>query len=214
MLSELDRPILWRADIERVLAETHDQGLQALLLNHPDLVILADEDQAATIDLLRTIRGDERTRAVSIAIVRHEVRLEDEEELRRAGANVVFDGTLSPDLWDEWIEDLLSVPRRREARVPVEFSVWSQAAAGTKPAEGMSINISIGGMLIQAEEMVDVGSRLDLAFCLPGDTERVRAVGQVVRDEVTPGGTRFGINFLILRESAREKIRAFVEAAT
>ena len=115
------------------------------------------------------IRGDARTRGVSVGVVRRSVTLDEETQLRRAGANVVFGGQVVPYLWDAWIEELLHVPRRRDARVPVSIAVWSHTAPGSDPGRGTSLNISVKGMLLETAEPLDVGSKLDLTFTLPGD---------------------------------------------
>ncbi len=209
-VAELERTILWRDDVERVFALSRDQGLRAIHVTQPDLVVLGGDGD--TLAALRHIRTDPAMRAVSVGVVRSEASAEEEAALRHGGANVVFAGPAVPDLWDQWIEDLLSVPRRREARLPVEFAVWCQAGPEGGATEGTSVNLSTRGMLLQTDEPLEVGARLDLTFRLPGDPERLRTVGQVVRDEVRDRQRRFGVEFLILRETARERIRAFVEA--
>jgi hypothetical protein len=215
VVSELSRTILWRDDVERVFAGEGDRSLERIHAVQADMLILGDEDAPATIELLRQIRGDGRTRGVSIGVARRSVTLEEEERLRRAGANVVFGGEVVPYLWDAWIEELLHVPRRRDARVSVSIAVWSHTAPGSEPARGMSFNISIKGMLLETAEPLDVGAKLDLSLTLPGGTVPLRAVGQVVREQppLDGGPPRLGVEFLILREGAREKIRDFVAAA-
>jgi hypothetical protein len=211
VVSELRATILWRSDVERVFAESGD--LDRILAAHPDLVI-AGEDTAATLAVLGRIRADGRTRGVSVGVVRNNVTLDEETQIRRAGANVIFGGQVVPYLWDAWIEELLHVPRRRDARVPVSIAVWSHTAPGSDPARGTSLNISVKGMLLETIEPLDIGSKLDLSFTLPGAGGMVRAVGQVVREDAPDGGNtaRLGVEFLILRDGARERIRAYVEA--
>jgi c-di-GMP-binding flagellar brake protein YcgR len=145
-------------------------------------------------------------------VVRAAVTLEEETQLRRAGANVVFGGQVIPYLWDAWIEELLSVPRRRDARVPVSIAVWSHTAPGSEPARGLSVNISVKGMLLETTEGLDVGAKLDLTFTLPGGAP-IRAVGQVVREHagLDGGPPRLGVEFLILRDGARDRIRVYVD---
>jgi c-di-GMP-binding flagellar brake protein YcgR len=145
-------------------------------------------------------------------VVRRSVTLDEETQLRRAGANVVFGGQVVPYLWDAWIEELLHVPRRRDARVPVNIAVWSHTAPGTDPGRGTTLNISVKGMLLETTEFLDIGSKIDLTLTLPGGGV-VRAVGQVVRED-PPGEdevARLGIEFLILRDGARERIRHYVD---
>jgi len=212
VVSELTGTILWRADVDRVFAAA-DGALERIHAARPDLVILAGEDMMGTIDTLARIRGDDRTRAVSVGVVRGSVSLDEETQLRRAGANVVFGGQVVPYLWDAWIEELLHVPRRRDARVPVSIAVWSHTAPGSEPARGLSVNISVKGMLLETGEPLDVGAKLDLTFTLPGGMP-IRGVGQVVREHppVDGGPPRLGVEFLILRDGARDRIRAYVEA--
>jgi hypothetical protein len=213
LVSELSTTILWRSDVDRVFAGA-DSSLDRIHAGQPDLVILAGEDTAALLALLGRIRGDGRTRGVSVGVVRRSVTLDEETQLRRAGANVVFGGQVVPYLWDAWIEELLHVPRRREARVPVGLAVWSHTAPGSDPARGVSLNISVKGMLLETTEPLDIGSKLDLTFTLPGGAGAVRAVGQVVREDPARDGgpPRLGIEFLILRDGARDRIRSYVEA--
>ncbi|HEY4999376.1 MAG TPA: PilZ domain-containing protein [Usitatibacter sp.] len=212
IVSELSSTILWRADVDRVFADG-DESLDRIHASGADLVILAGEDTDATLALLARLRADGRTRGVSTGVVRRAVTLDEETQLRRAGANVVFGGQVVPYLWDAWIEELLHVPRRRDARVPVSIAVWSHTAPGTDPARGVSVNISVKGMLLETAEPLDIGSKLDLTFTLPGGTA-LRVVGQVVREDVAgeDGLSRLGIEFLILRDGARERIRGYVDA--
>jgi c-di-GMP-binding flagellar brake protein YcgR len=145
-------------------------------------------------------------------VVRGSVSLEEETQIRRAGANVLFGGQVVPYLWDAWIEELLHVPRRRDARVPVTIAVWSHTAPGSDPVRATSLNISVKGMLLETAAPLDVGSKLDLSFTLPGPGGAVRAVGQVVRENTSDGQpAHLGVEFLILRDGARERIRAYVD---
>jgi hypothetical protein len=212
LVSELSSTILWRADVDRVFTDG-EATLDRIHATRADLVILAGEDTAATLALLARLRADGRTRGVSAGVVRRNVTLDEETQLRRAGANVVFGGQVVPYLWDAWIEELLHVPRRRDARVPVSIAVWSHTAPGTDPGRGTSLNISVKGMLLETTESLDIGSKLDLTFTLPGGGA-LRAVGQVVREDPPgeDGLARLGIEFLILRDGARERIRSYVEA--
>jgi CheY-like chemotaxis protein len=214
MVSELDRTILWRGDIERIFAADCGEARKAVKDHQPTLVILADEQPDASLSFMKDLRSDESTKHTSLVVMRRSASLSDEQALRKAGANVVFAGEVVPYLWDAWLEELLNVPRRREARVPVSLEVWSHLAHQEGAAKGQSLNISVKGMLLETTEPLDIGSKLDLTFTLPGSVGPVRAVGQVVREDPTTdsGPPRLGIEFLILRDGARDRIRAYVEA--
>jgi hypothetical protein len=210
-VSELERTVLWRSSIERVFAVGHDP-LQSIRATAPKLVLLGDEGPETTEALIRDIRKHEDTRQVSLAVIARQPDLARENALRAAGANVVFAGEVVPCLWDGWLEQLLNVPPRRDARLPVRFEVWSHAAGESEPVEGTSVNLSVKGMLLETREPAEVGARLDLRFRLPGEQLELRTVGQVVR-EVPALVPRVGVSFLILRDTSRERIRAFVASA-
>jgi hypothetical protein len=207
-VSELERTVLWRSDIERVFAVGHDP-IQSIRATRPRMVLLGDETGSTTEDLLHEIRSQPDIKRVSVAVIAQKPDLAREETLRKAGANVVFAGEVVPCLWDGWLEQLLSVPPRREARLPVRFEVWCRSVDDGEAVEGMSVNLSLKGMLLETEHPAEIGSRLDLRFRLPGDVQDLRTVGQVVREEPAQP-MRLGVSFLILRDTARDRIRAFV----
>ena len=59
---------------------------------------------------------------------------------------------------------------------------------------------------------MDIGSKLELTFTLPGDDVEIRAVGKAVREHPFGGGKQIGVEFLILRDAARDRIRRYVAA--
>ena len=208
----LERTVLWRSDVERVFAPDLAAAFQAACDVLPKLVILDGAPQEQVLDLLRRFRTDGLTRKMSLAVLRQTATAPEVEALRRAGANVVFAGEALPYLWDAWLEELLEVPRRRVVRVPVRLDVWSRFDAATEPLLGSIIDISVKGMLLETTEPIEVGTKLDLSFRLPGDPADLRVVAQVIRQEPGPDThARGGVEFVIVREAVRERIRMFVE---
>jgi virulence-associated protein VagC len=211
LVAALDRSILNRSGVERVLAPA-EQPLDAIRACKPDLVILGDTSGSETCALLRRIRADPSTRNVQLAALSRVPPSQSEEAaLRRAGANVVLTADLLPDMSEESIGQFLDVPLRREAQVPVRYVVWSHVGPDNAPAEGRSINVSVRGLLLQTPEPVDIGSKLEISFHLPGDEVEIRAVGKAVREHPW-GEKQIGVEFLILRDAARDRIRAYVAA--
>jgi CheY-like chemotaxis protein len=211
LVAELDRSILMRSGVERVLAPHPEAAFEAIRTSRPDLVILGDTPGNDTCALLRRIRADAATRAVQLAVISRVPPSQAEEaDLRRAGANIVLTADLVPEMSEESIDQLLDVPLRREAHVPVRFVVWSHVGPDNPPQEGQSLNVSVRGLLLQTPEAVDIGSKLELAFRLPADEVEIRAVGKAVREHPWGDGRQVGVEFLILRDAARDRIRAYV----
>jgi DNA-binding response OmpR family regulator len=209
---ELGRTVLWRSDIERVFAPDPVLAFDVARSQLPNLVLLEVPDVDSALDWIHRLRADDAGRSLPVAVVSRTASRWDQERLRRGGANEVLAGDVDPFVWDARLESLLNVPRRREVRVPVRFGVWSRFAPETEAAQGLVVNISVRGMLVQPAEPVQVGARLDLAFRLPRSTEDLKAVGQVVREaSAFEGRPRYGLEFLILRGDARERIATFVQ---
>jgi len=214
LIAELDRSILRRTGVERVLALHPDHAFEAVRTSRPDMAILGETEGTDTCALLRRLRSDAITRSVSLAVISRRPPTQNEEaELRRAGANVVLTGEMVPEMSDESIDLLLDVPLRREAKVKVHFVIWSHVGPDNPPMDGQSINISVRGMLLQTPEPVDIGSKMEMTFRLPDDTEDIHAVGKIVREHPWGDGRQVGIEFLILRDSGRDRIRSWVAAA-
>jgi CheY-like chemotaxis protein len=214
LVAELDRSILKRSGVDRVMALHPEQAFEAIRASKPDMAILGDTGGGDTCALLRRIRADPATRNVTLAIISRTPPTQSEEaELRRSGANVVLTGDMVPDMSEESIDQLLDVPLRREARVPVRFVVWSHVGPDNPPLEGRSLNVSVRGLLLQTPEPVDIGSKLELTFRLPDDDVEIRAVGKAVREHPWGEGKQIGVEFLILRDAARDRIRAYVASS-
>jgi PilZ domain len=212
LTSVLERTVVWRSDVQRLFAPDLDRAFQTACDALPKLVILGGAPRDHVIDLLRRFRTDGITRKMSLAVMRQSATVAEVEALRRAGANVVFTGEVLPYLWDAWLEDLLEVPRRRVVRVPLRLDVWSRFDAAAEPLLGTIVDIGAKGMLLEAAEPIEVGTKLDLSFRLPGDPTDLRVVAQVIRQESGEDGqSRAGVEFVIVREVVRERIRAFVE---
>jgi CheY-like chemotaxis protein len=209
---ELGDTVLWRAGIERIFCPAAEAAFETIASLGPRLVVVDGADTAAAVALIRQLRTEEATRAISIAALSRSTSLEDEAALSGAGANLVLSGHVDPYLWDGRLEDLLSVPRRRDLRVPVLFELWSRFDSSAPSLGGWALNVSLNGALIETPEFLDVGSKIDLAFTLPGNGDQLKALGQVVREgQPSQGGYRAGVEFLVLRGDARARLAAFIE---
>jgi CheY-like chemotaxis protein len=179
--AELGRTVLWRADIERVFARDADAALETARSAAPSLTVVDASDRETALALIRRLRQDTAIHSTAIVALTRAPGADDEEAFRGAGANLVLAGPVSPVLWDVRLGELLSIPPRRELRVPVLLELWV-VGPEQEPLAGLGLNISVHGMLVETERPLEVGCKLDLAFGLPGRPEELRVVGQVVRD--------------------------------
>ena len=211
LASELGRTILWRREIERVHAPDVEAGYEAARSVQPSLLIVDAGGHEEALAFVRRMRRDPLVRSTGIAVFSRSPTVREEEALRLAGATVVLSGEVDPILWDRRLEEILNVPSRRDARIPVRFKVWSRVETSPDPIEAVALNISVHGMLMETLLNLDVGMKLDLRFELPEQAGEIGVVGEVVRRAgIVEGRPRSGVRFLVRRQDARERIQAFV----
>ena len=208
---DLGLTVLWRSDVQRVMVATVDGAADVARVRPPKLVVVGGMEPGAAADAVRRLRADAATRGSSLAVLCPAGASDQEDALRAAGANVVLPVPVDPEIWDGRLEQLLRVPRRRSVRIPVRLTVWSRRHVDPQPIEGVMLNVSVHGMLLEATLPLPVGTRLDLAFRLPRDLSDVQAVGRVVREVADTPDPRAGVEFMVLRADGRERIAAFVE---
>ncbi len=163
---------------------------------------------------MRSLRADARTRPTALAVLDRGFGREGGEILMAAGANAVLPLPVDPFLWDRRLDELMTVPARRDERIPVKLEDWSRFIREKEELEGAVVNIGARGVLLESSRAFELGAKLGLSFHLPGDPDEVRVVGQVSRQAAGEAGLhRCGVEFLIYRRDARRRIAAFVEAA-
>lgn len=208
LADDLHGTLIWRGGNDRHLAASFAEALVTAVAVRPDLVVV-DRDLPRAERLIEDLRRDPSTRRVSIVVAgRGEVETR-ELELLQAGANAVMRLPAGPE-WDERLSELMDVPVRRAARVPVRL----QFGRRDEPVEtqwGAILNVSATGMLVEVHGALRVGTDIDFRFLLPGSREPIRGTAQVVRQD--PRG-RFGVHFYGLEGDGGARIRAFAASGS
>jgi PAS domain S-box-containing protein len=208
---DLGLTVLWRSNVQRVMVSTVEAAIDVARVRSATMFVVGGMDPAATAACLRRLRENAVTRSSALAAVCRLEDLEKEDALRASGANVVLLTPVDPEVWDGRLDRLLRVPRRRSTRIPVRLTVWSRRSADPEPLEGVMLNVSANGMLLETSEPLPVGARFDLSFRLPRDTADVQAIGRTVREVTETPSPRAGVEFVVLRGDGRDRIGAFVE---
>jgi diguanylate cyclase (GGDEF)-like protein/PAS domain S-box-containing protein len=213
--SDLGLTILWRPDVDRTVIKDPRAAPEAVARSRPNLVVLDVTGLDETLLLVRKLRDDPKTRATAIAVLNRGLPEEAEDRLLASGVNAVLQLPVDPLFWDRRLEELLSVPARRAHRIPVRLQDWSRFVSDADEMQGAVLNIGARGVLLETSEPLELGTKLGLTLRLPSEPADVHVVGQVVRlageDE---GLWRSGVEFLVYRGDARERIAAFVDAET
>jgi diguanylate cyclase (GGDEF)-like protein/PAS domain S-box-containing protein len=203
---------LGRPDIDRVHVEKGERAVEAAAAARPHMVVI-DLPRGEAVPLVQCLRANPATRPTAIVWLNRGEPREAETELAIAGANAAIPLPVDPFLWDRRLEELLSVPMRRSRRIPVRLRDWSSFVSEPDEDEGAIINIGARGVLLESLRPLELGTKVGLSLDLPGEASPAGVVGQVVRLAGEENGRfRVGVEFLVYRGDARERIARFVES--
>jgi CheY-like chemotaxis protein len=157
--------------------------------------------------LISMIRRDSALKAVSIIMACERVG-PAAEACRRAGANAVLPKPLDPIGLFSTVSQLLMVHQRMSARIPVRISVEGNDARAA--FVGMSSDISVSGMLLEAGKKLRIGERLTCGFAVGSHVLSLLCV--VVRVQpASEGGFLYGVTFQNLDAKTFVLIEQFVK---
>lgn len=210
----LEAPFLLRQGARIAEASSAWDLMERLAREGGRLVVLGTQIEDASLpDLIRRIRGLPATRQVSVlALVPAGAPDTVDGEALDAGANAVLRRPLDPMHLEAWLAKLLSVPRRVDARIPVQGQVvGSPRNAPAGHFFGLSRNLSVNGMLLASPVRLG-GTDLDIEFHLPDTGRRVRAIGRVIREakEVAWPYLGYGVEFVFLPPDSLEGLVSLV----
>ncbi len=91
----------------------------------------------------------------------------------------------------------LSGPTRKYLRLLIQLKFKDRSKAG---AFGFSQNVSSSGILFETKRDIDVGTRIEMSFMLPGQHQMTRVEGEVVRHapSIKLDSHCYGVQFLDL----------------
>ena len=205
---ELASTMLWRSNVERHQSFSVDEAKGAARQLRPGIV-LVDRDLPGAFTLVKNLRGDPDTRALSIAALARGEFVPTELSLLQAGINAVLRLPPGPD-WDERLFSLMHVPFRKEARVGVNLQVDAGFGASGESFSAVALNLSVNGLLIDSRQPLQVGDDLKFVFELPDHPGPISGTGTVVRHGGGP--TQYGVELTHVQSDGRQRIRRWVEA--
>ncbi len=204
LAGELGATLLWRDDVERQEATTAGEVRRLAEARPPDVIVI-DRDLEGAEGLVTSLRAHAATRHASIVIVARDDFDPVEAALVASGANGVLRLPAGPE-WDERLTRLLSVPARRDVRLPVELEVEARFGQMERVA-ALALNLSLNGMLLDCSHVFEIGEDLDFRFQLPETDDPIVGAGRVAR---RAGSTRYGIEFYGLEGDGPDIVRWFV----
>jgi CheY-like chemotaxis protein len=200
-----------RTQVKIFTVATNDETLKVHREEKVDLIVTRlDLPGVRSEDLFESIRQNKGLREVSTIIICEDTPA-SRERCGQCGANAVFTLPVDKVSLLAKIQELVEVAPRRYYRVAISVSV--EGTLNNVPVLFRMENISANGMLIKADDSLSLGDQISFSFFLPDDT-RVRARGKierVVKQEATPDGGLYGVEFTDLAPSYRFAIEKIVK---
>ncbi len=108
-------------------------------------------------------------------------------------------------------------PSDEERRVHPRKTLRNQVVLEDEFGEGFiyfyTTDVSLGGLFIESEIPLKMGTKMFLSFALGANEPKIRTTGEVVRLEklapTYPGVSGLGIRFIDLADADRESIKNF-----
>ncbi len=211
---EFERGLFERAGCTVLSAASGPEALRLARDERPHAVLLDYEMPGMKGDeVCLRIRGDAVTRHIPVLIVTSHPTPEVEGRCRRAGCTDFIAKPVTARELMQRVLKLLQIPYRVALRTRVRMEVRIDGTDESVSVLGYSIDISEGGMLIEAPEPVAEGRAIRVAFSLPGSEEPRTTRAAVIRSTAQRerGAFTVALKFLEADAATRAAIRSFVE---
>lgn len=197
---------------EVLRATSGSEALDLIRLHRPTLVIFSTVLRDIDAPLFcRTIRDDDTMKATSLLVVLAEDEVEMGDLCLAAGCNDVVRKPVDDAELEAKIARLTSIPVRKALRTLVKLELKIARETHDDFLLGHSLNVSKSGMLVQTSHVLAPEVPVTLQFYLHHDPEPLRVESQVVRAEFTGGAPRYGMRFVAMAASHRERLERFID---
>ena len=202
--------ILTRAAFSIVTANSNKEILEMHKQENFDLIITKLKSPGLDGDELCTLlREDDKLCKVSVIIVCDNNKT-DVDRSSNCKANAVLTKPLSTDVLSNLVFNLLNIPRREAYRVIIHVKV--NGKHDSKSFLCSSVNISCSGLLIETDNMFDLGNNVSCSFFLPGVKQKISVNGTIVRVNAKVDINEYGIKFNHLNYEGKTSIEAFIQS--
>ncbi|MGE4544960.1 MAG: TIGR02266 family protein [Pedobacter sp.] len=177
---EVEKNFFRRERYDILLANSAQEVYETAITHHPDIIFMGLQMQEMCGDeLCLRFKAHAELCHVPVVLVVQPHRPDDFLRCQRSGCDDIL---LKPPRRHHFlraVEKHLKVPRRAAPRVEAKMHVTYREPSGEHALTHFSINISTGGLFIETETPLPVGTPLLLDFTLPGHHDIVRCKGRV-----------------------------------
>jgi uncharacterized protein (TIGR02266 family) len=214
---ELEKTFLQREDCALLVARNGREALEIARRESPHLALLdLYMPELDGNEVCRQMKADPALRAIPVLMVTHGGKEEDRLRCEEAGCDGILFKPINRHLFLAAVRGHLSVIERAAHRVPARMIVHFGPQAEHLLRE-FTVNLSTGGIFIEAAAPLPADSPLVVSFALPDRVAEVRCRARVawvnrpehlLKPNLPPG---MGVQFLDLGGAERDEILAYVK---
>ncbi len=220
LILELEKSFLKFLPVRVLTARNGQEALDVARRERPDLVYM--DMNMPVMDgpsCCAAIKADPELATIPVVMVTTAGRVDDETLCRQAGCDDFLTKPIDRRLFLEKGRRYIPTIDRREPRVACTAPV--SVNNGGDPVQGVTADLSIGGVYVAADLPVSADSPVELTFVVPGEEGReVSATGRVAWENTVDSRRKpslpvgFGVEFTELDPDAASFIKAFVDGTT
>lgn len=205
-----EKSILSRADFKIYTATSGEEALEIHKTENMDMIVTDLDMPGISGDkLCSIIRQDDRLKHVSIIIVCNNSAT-DLARVARCQTNAYITKPIRPVEFLEKVSKLLDIPERQSYRVLLKVKIKGRST--DEAFFCTSHNISVTGLLIETDKILEKGDIISCSFFLPKSECMVTdaEVMRVVKKE--DNACQYGVRYLDITRKFRGSIDSFIKS--
>jgi hypothetical protein len=208
-------PVLDRRHLTVIHLESPEDAVALALEKSFDLLIFdAEPNQRTLADLVRALRAASSASCrSSLLVVADERTAQAARDLVGRGVNRVVTLGEPEEAIEQHVADLLDIAPRAAVRFTARLTTVLDD--GTLEVVGRTANVSVTGMLLQANASLHPGQKVAFEFLAGNGNDMVSGQAEIVRCAVADHGgvNGIGIRFLDFDGNGRQRIEAVLNDA-
>lgn len=210
----LEKMLLERTGFDIIMAKSGGEAIKKIQQEKPKLVfldlVMPDMNGDA---ICRYVKTNKSLKHIPVIMVTTRSDPESRDRCVQSGCDdYITKPVTQRDLFDK-IKKFVPVERRRHPRFSLRLTVTATGKALT--FTDFSYDVSEGGIFVETQSPLAVGTHLALEFTLPENPDPIKAKGKIARavppEQALPGKPAgMGIQFLELSSQDAARIKSFI----
>ncbi|MDD2582416.1 MAG: response regulator [Desulfuromonadaceae bacterium] len=219
---EQEISLLNRSDFEVLVADNGVEASKIIAEKKPDIVFMDLYMPGMNGDrCCRTIKSDKNLCHIPIIMVIQGTNQDDFERCWQAGCDDIVVKPINEHLFMAQVKRYLNIQLRKSPRYSTRLRIlYNSDIYPDRILSNYSVNLSTGGMFIETDDLLPVGSPLNIEFILPKDGRVIKCSGRVswlnapdaIIKQDLPAG--MGLQFINLSLDDMDSLRNFIKKQT